>query len=174
MDITSLTTDWLTPNSDNYVRFWSYTRNFTSASSTELCLHFQQAYNLVHYSLNCPTHPMYRRRLDGNLLPEGYKLPNHHLTTSHHHSTTPERPPTNTTINNNKDWTEINTMWLYPKLQQVHRLKIISVVIFCPIYETITCPVFIIWDIWYSINILLRIFCVAVNKPCLTNTKGYL
>ena len=60
-------------------RFWSYTHNFTCQSSLALCLHCQQAYNPVHYVLNSPAHPMYRRRLKGHLLPEDCKLPDHHL-----------------------------------------------------------------------------------------------
>jgi len=48
-------------------------------SSLALGLHCQQAYSQVHYLLNCPPHPMYWCRLKGHLLPENYKLPDHHL-----------------------------------------------------------------------------------------------
>ena len=61
------------------LRFWSYTLNVTSPSSLALCHHCQQAYNRVHYLLNRPPRPMYRRRHKGYLLLEDNKLQDHHL-----------------------------------------------------------------------------------------------
>ena len=82
--------------------YWLYTRNTTRPSSLAPHLHCKQAYSSEHYLFNCPTFPMYQRRLKSTFLSD-IVIP----------LLLKDPPPINTTINN-KDRAEYNTRWMCP------------------------------------------------------------